>query len=250
MEELVVAEHPGIGTGRRRIDHGTRRVARPRRRPGAEEPEDPDAVHDLGQRERATRPPERRRREPARSRIGALRQTSFVMVASKRTAPRDREEWHAPARMHDEQPDRRVGARDQRIDHRVVEPAHPKSSRPATTRADGKECRRRTSSRHSTRMRWLLLAPCRRARRVQGARRGEPRRRTPAGATRREAAASACRHRSSSRWPGLRAKRRRQSRDLRSVECSVRGLQLRPPGDDLKSPALQGAQLPELREPG
>ena len=86
-------------------------------------PVDPDPAGDLRQHD-DRRPAERDadgRRDPGRraapGELGRRRE--------QRAAPHDREDRRTPVRADDEQPDRRVRAGDQRVDHRVVETSHP-----------------------------------------------------------------------------------------------------------------------------
>ena len=183
------------------------------------------------------------------SQIGALCQTSFASGGDQRPAPRRREERHPPARVHDEQPDRRIRARDERVDHRMVEPPHPKrcARRPreaveqtadAEHRRDAHRERDRCRARDDT-VRGQRQARCR----------GGPRRRTPADETPR--GGSGLGMPSQVVFPSARATGEASA----SISRPPFGRMLRPRSPVTaarrlisRSPALQGAQGPELLE--
>ena len=103
-----------------------RRRRRCRRRPplmSSRAPAVPIPLKICGNATRAT-PPSARHVAGA-NHLGARVPGELGSGRRERAAPDDREDRRSPARMEHEQDDRRVRAGDQRVDHRVVDPAQP-----------------------------------------------------------------------------------------------------------------------------
>ena len=253
VHERARGSGTGRGSGRPapRIHHGTRRVDEHRHRRGAETRTPPDPVDDLGQHERR-RANRARRRTPRRDPERRLRPTTFASVAINVPPHADREERHPPARVHDQQPDRRVGAGDERVDHRVVESGRSeRRGRRFHERRWKRPARRRTSSP-------TLTANAMAAARAQIAVRGQGKQDAEGNRDEerqlvRHAAEARPRHAVARRLPGGPDYRRSVSVNL---ETSVRSnARPRSPVTAARrlisaSPALQGAQLPELLDQG
>ena len=172
--------------------------------------------------------------------IGALRQTSFARGRDQRAAPHRRQQRHSPGRVDDEQPDRSVGAGDERIDRRVVESTHPASC----ARRPGEPMEQPADAEHHRHARRKRNGGCTRDDAVRGKRQQDAKgNRDEERQLMRDAAQTRPGRAVAGRLAG-RSYRRSVGVNLEtSVRSSaVRGLQLPPPATDLRVACVQGAR--------